>query len=304
MPKTNIHPDLKKKFSNFTISSWNISIFRFLFKYFIPKGTIPIMIETLVLNRDGIKLRIHKPKNKEPNSVLLWIHGGGLIIGDPSQDDLRCAHFAKELGILVVAAKYRLAPQHSYPAAIDDCFATWSILQKYSKELGIDPQKIAIGGSSAGGGLAANLAIRIRDEGGIQPVGQLLLYPMLDDRTTLRTDIGYKEHLVWNHKSNITGWNAYLGKECGTDHVLKYAAAARHKNLKNLPPAWIGVGTLDLFYDENVDYARRLKENEVLTDLEIINGAYHGFDGIDTESVISKSFVCKMVEFLRSLSTV
>jgi acetyl esterase/lipase len=176
MSKINLHPDLKKKVPTLTMSPWNIHLFRFVLKYLPPQGKRPETIETSIIKLDGVEMRIHKPKDKEANALLIWIHGGGLIVGEPAQDDLKCTYFADKLGIVVVAVKYRLAPQHSYPAAIDDCFATWCSIQKNATQLGINPAKVAIGGSSAGGGLAANLALRIRDEGVPIPFKSDMLY--------------------------------------------------------------------------------------------------------------------------------
>ena len=296
-----VHPDLKKNPPKLTMSPWNIRIFRFLLTYLAPKRESSLQVETSTKNLDGIELRVHKPKSVDPTSALLWIHGGGLIVGTPSQDDWRCTKIAEELGILVVAVQYRLAPDHVYPAAIDDCYATWMVVQKYAQELGVNPHTIAIGGASAGGGLAANLALRIRDADGVQPVGQLLVYPMLDDRTALRTDVNPTGHFVWNNKSNLTGWSSYLGPHFGSEKLPDYAAAARQDNLQNLPPVWIGVGTLDLFYDEDIEYAKRVRASSVSVDIEIVEGGYHGFDEIDAAATISESFIDKMINFLRPL---
>ena len=294
------HPDLKKKAPNITIRPKSIWFFRVLLRYIAPREKSISSVQTSIKYLDGVEMRFHIPKDTNPTSLLIWIHGGGLIVGQPSQDDYRCSVFAKELGIAVVAVKYRLAPQHPYPAAIDDCFAVWKTIQTHAVSLGINPHKIAIGGASAGGGLAANLALRIRDEGGIQPVCQLLVYPMLDDRTILRTDIAAKENYVWNNVSNATGWNSYL-KTVDMTKTPKYAAASRHLHLENLPPAWIGVGSLDLFYKEDLDYGNRLSQAGVSTVLEVVQGGYHGFEDFDKDAPVSKEFVSKMIHFLRPL---
>ena len=295
---TNLHPDLQKKVPSLTFSRWNIKLFRFAMKYLSPKHEPRDSIETSIVVLDGIELRVHKPKAKDFTSALLWIHGGGLIIGDPNQDDGRCAEFAERLQITVIAVKYRLAPEHPSPAAIDDCFAAWSAIQEHHEELGINPQSVVIGGASAGGGLAASLALRVRDEGAQHPRGQLLVYPMLDDRTTQDIQINPKGHLVWNNQSNATGWGAYLGDALGQDTIPPYAAAARHDNLDNLPQTWIGVGTLDLFHDEDLAYAERLITNDISTTVHIVEGGYHGFDALDEQAQVSKDFVSAMVDFL------
>ena len=293
-----VHPDLKKKVPTVTFKIWNIKLIRLFIRLLNPKPSLPDSIETKVLVINGIELRIHSPKNCAISGALLWIHGGGLIIGAPNQDDGRCAEFAEKLNITVIAVKYRLAPEHPYPAAIEDCFAAWSAIQTHHEELRINPQSVVIGGASAGGGLAASLALRIRDECTQHPIGQLLVYPMLDDRTTQDTQINPKEHLVWNNQSNTTGWEAYLGGALGKETIPPYAAAARHDNLENLPPAWIGVGTLDLFHDEDLAYAERLKTNGVSTTIKIVEGGYHGFDTLDEQAHVSKDFISAMIDFL------
>ena len=302
MPQANIHPDLDpKKALNLTIRPWNIQLYRWFMGPLVPKTPWPADIETTTKTINNIELQIHRSKTKPAPGVLLWMHGGGLIIGKPEYDAINCAHYANTLGITVVALKYRLAPQHRFPAAIDDCMAAWQGIVAHAEELGIDPKRIVIGGASAGGGLAANLALRIRDEGGVQPVGQLLIYPMLDDRTTLRTDIGKKEHLVWNNLSNITAWNSYLGKKRGGESLPPYAAAGRHEDLTGLPPTWIGVGSLDLFYDEDVLFAKRLEDTGITTTLEVVEGGYHCFDALDNESSVTRGFFFSKINFLRPL---
>lgn len=297
---TALHPDLDpKKVPSLTMRWWNIRIVRLLLGLLIPKLPMPEAVKSTATTVGGVSMRIHRPADASSGGALLWIHGGGLIMGQASQDDAKCAHLAVELGIVVIGVSYRLAPQHPFPTPLDDCMATWTAVQQHAAELGIDPSKVAIGGASAGGGLAASLALRIRDEGGVQPVAQLLVYPMLDDRTTLRADIEEKQHLVWNQGSNITGWSAYLGQSRGNESLPPYAAAARHEALSNLPPAWIGVGTLDLFHDEDIAYARRLEEAGVDTTLDVVTGGYHGFDGLDADTAVAREFTQQKIRFLK-----
>ncbi|WP_307796162.1 alpha/beta hydrolase [Amycolatopsis sp. 195334CR] len=209
------------------------------------------------------------PGRTEPSGALLWIHGGGYIMGDALTDHATCAWFARELGIPVVSVNYRLAPEHPFPAGLDDCYSALAWLHEHAGELGVDPARIAVGGESAGGGLAAALAQRAHDRGEFGVCFQLLVYPMLDDRTTL-TD--RPKTLVWTPASNKFGWTAYLGHAPGEHEDRPHAVPARRADLTGLPPAWIGVGDLDLFHDENVDYARRLDRCEV----EVVPGMYHG----------------------------
>lgn len=223
-------------------------------------------------------LRLYRPPEVRETAALLWIHGGGYIIGHPRQDDGHCATTATELGILVVSPRYRLAPEHPYPAALDDCHAAWKWLQAEAARLGIDPARIAIGGQSAGGGLAAALVQRIHDAGGIQPIAQWLFCPMLDDRTAAQRNRDTQGHLVWNNTGNRYGWAAYLGREPGSTQVSPYAAPGRRTNFAGLPPAWIGVGDVDLFHDEDRAYAQRLRDGGVAVELVEVAGAPHAFE--------------------------
>jgi acetyl esterase/lipase len=209
-----------------------------------------------------------------PGAGLLWVHGGGLVLGRPEGDHELCSRIARDLGILVVSARYRLAPEHPFPAALDDLVAALRWLADPAAGLGVDPTRVAVGGASAGGGLAASAVQRAHDEG--LPVAfQLLVYPMLDDRTVLRRDLDGRGRIGWTPRSNAFGWSAYLGHQPGVAEPRQYTAAARREDLTGLPPTWIGVGDLDLFRDEDVDYARRLAEVGVPVRLLVEPGMYH-----------------------------
>lgn len=160
---------------------------------------------------EGPGLRVYTPAGGGSGAALLWVHGGGYVIGDVVQDNAFCALTARESDIVVVSANYRLAPEHPFPAALDDLSAAWQWVQESAGSLGIDQARIAVGGSSAGAGLAACLAQRLYDAGGIQPVGQWLFSPMLDDRTAARRELDAVRHRVWHNAANRTGWAAYLG---------------------------------------------------------------------------------------------
>ena len=154
----------------------------------------------------------------------------------------------------------------------------------------MDPQRIAVGGASAGGGIAAGLALLSHDRG-VAPVAfQLLVYPMLDDRTVVRDDLDTRHVRVWTPGSNRYGWTSYLGRQPGSDGVSPYAAPARRVDLGGLPPAWVGVGSLDLFLDEDREYARRLRAAGVDCQLEVVDGAFHGFDALFLRKDVSRDF--------------
>lgn len=212
-----------------------------------------------------------------PRGALLWIHGGGMIAGIPEGDHELCSRAASELGIVVVNARYRLAPEHPFPAAIDDLTAALRWLLSSAGELGVDPDRIAVGGASAGGGLAASLAQKAHDDG-LPLAFQVLVYPMLDDRTMQTPDDPGKGRLIWTARSNRFGWSCYLAHPPGQAESRPYAVPARRDDLSGLPPAWIGVGDLDLFYDEDLTYAARLREAGVPVEVYELAGLYHGGD--------------------------
>lgn len=240
-----------------------------------------------------LRLRLYRPDTLHSNAALFWIHGGGYVIGQASQDDRLCCVTAQALGIRVVSVEYRLAPENRFPAALDDCHAGWQWLQQRARDLGLDARRVAIGGESAGGGLAAGLVQRLHDEGGAQPIAQWLICPMLDDRTAARRELDAVDHYIWNNRLNAIGWRAYLGAEPGAANVPAYASPARREDLRGLPPAWIGVGDIDLFCDEDCAYAERLRAAGVDVMLDVVPGAPHGFGAWAPESQIARDFVTR-----------
>lgn len=253
-----------------------------------------------------VPLRIYAPWERaqdascEGMGALLWIHGGGYMIGGPKQDDGFCIAAARELGIMVVSVDYRLAPEHGFPAPLDDCHAAWTWMQAQAVALGIDPVRIAIGGQSAGGGLAVALVQRVQDEGGPQPLAQWLFCPMIDDRTAARReldDIGYR---LWNNLNNRVGWSAYLGQEPGGADLPPYAVAARALDVSGLPPTWIGVGDIDLFCEEDCAYADRLRAAGVDVTVRIVEGAPHGFETWAANTGIAQAYLAEARAWLRT----
>ncbi len=213
-------------------------------------------------------------------------------------DDRRCIAWARDLGLVVVSVDYRLAPEHPFPAALDDAQAAWTWLRGATSAVGVDPARLAVGGASAGGGLAACLAQRLRDEGAASPAAQLLVYPMLDDRTAARRELDADGYLVWSNRSNRAGWSAYLGRTPGAADVPDHAVAARSADLGGLPPAWIGVGSLDLFLEEDRAYAAGLEAAGVATELHEVPGAPHGFDALAPDVPLARSFAASQAAFL------
>jgi acetyl esterase/lipase len=247
-------------------------------------------VEVLILG-SGVGVRLHRPVGISPPApALLWIHGGGYVIGNAAQDDGLCRRFARELGITVASVDYRLAPEHPYPASLEDCYSALTWLAGLPA---VDPARVAIGGVSAGGGLAAALALLARDRGEVTPTLQLLAYPMLDDRSG--TGPENPNYRLWGPKSNRFGWAAYLG---GADPQV--AVPARHDDLSGLPPAWIGVGTHDLFHDEDLAYAERLTQAGVPCQVEVVDGAFHGFDLVVPKAAVSQAFYGSQCASLRT----
>jgi acetyl esterase/lipase len=235
-----------------------------------------------------IAVRVYRPPTAPtPSPALLWIHGGGYVIGSAAQDDWLCRHFARELGVVVASADYRLAPEHPFPTPLHDCHDALAWL---ARQPDIDADRIAIGGASAGGGLTAGLALLARERGEVRPVFQLLTYPMIDDRTALRTDLDESNHRLWSNRANAFGWQSYTGLPPGSPSISGLAAPARHPDLSGLPPAWVGVGSLDLFHDEDLAYAKRLADNGVACDSLVIDGAFHGFDQVLGKTGVARSF--------------
>jgi acetyl esterase/lipase len=235
----------------------------------------------------------------EPRPAVLWIHGGGMIVGSPQFEAAGSARLARELNAVVVSPDYRLAPENPFPAGLDDCMATLAWMRGHAVELGLDPARITVMGASAGGGLSAAVAQRSHDEG-IPLRAQVLVYPMLDDRSALASDHAGRGRIAWSPASNRFGWTAYLGREPRISDAPEYAAPARRTQLAGLAPAWIGVGDLDLFYPESVEYADNLTMSGVPCTLLTVPGMYHGADGIAPKAKSMQEFRLSMMEHLRA----
>ncbi|MFZ9628428.1 MAG: alpha/beta hydrolase [Ilumatobacteraceae bacterium] len=242
----------------------------------------------------AVRVVVYEPAGRtRPTGALLWIHGGGLVMGSPEQYHDVCSRFAAEVGIVVASVDYRLAPEHPFPAGLDDCMAALRWLHDDADRLGIDVTRVAVGGDSAGGGLAAALAQRAHDEDGPTVCFQLLQYPMLDDRTALEKG---RRTLVWSNRSNGYAWSAYLGHRVASDEPRAYASPARRHDLSGLPPAWVGIGDIDLFRDEAVDYATRLRAAGVECDLHVVPGMYHGAERVVPSAPSMVEFMQRMVD--------
>jgi acetyl esterase/lipase len=276
-----------------TVLPWNLRIIRMLTS--LSSRREPDGVEVVSLG-DAVSIRLWRLPSSPPASpALLWIHGGGMVMGSAAQDDRQCCRLAHETGVMVGAVDYRLAPEYPFPTPLEDCYRALAWL---AAQPDIDTTRLAVGGASAGGGLAAAVALLAQERGEFHLSAQILAYPMLDDRTTERTDIDGRRVRMWNQRSNRYGWNAYLGPH-RRGAVPPLAAPARYDDLSGLPPAWIGVGTNDLFHDEDVAYANRLRGAGVPCELHEVPGAYHAFDLIESKAAISVAFTRSWTNFLR-----
>jgi acetyl esterase/lipase len=236
-----------------------------------------------------VLVRIYRPAElPSPAAALYWVHGGGMILGSIAMNDDSCAAIADKLQILVASVEYRLAPEYPYPAPMEDCYAGLRWFAGAAGELGVDAARIAIGGASAGGGLAAGLGLLARDRGEVAVAFQLLVYPMLDDRNITPSSHAVVDPKVWNRAANTVGWNAYLAGRAGAEDVAPYAAPARATDLAALPPTYINVGDLDLFVDEDIAYAQALMRAGVPVELHVYPGAFHGSNNFVSRAVLSR----------------
>jgi triacylglycerol lipase len=227
-----------------------------------------------------VRMLVYRPAEDAGVSrpAYLYIHGGGYVLGSVEIMDAASRAIVADLRCVLVAVDYRLAPETPFPGAVEDCYAALRWLHRHSETLGVNRARIAIGGESAGGGHAAALAIYARNRGEFPICFQLLDSPMLDDRTGSSADPHpYCGEFVWTPASNRFGWRALLGVEPGGPHVPTEAVPARVRDLSGLPPAFVIVGSVDLFMEEDMEYARRLTRAGVPTELHVIPGGFHGF---------------------------
>lgn len=243
----------------------------------------PVELSDAVVRQDHVvqrspevRVRVHRPVGVAgPMPCFYSIHGGGFVIGSCEMDDARFDAWCPKFGCVGVSVEYRLAPETTYPGALDDCYVGLKWVYEHHAEIGVDPDRIGIGGVSAGGGLAAALALLARDRGEVPLQFQLLDCPMLDDRQ--QTPSSRLDGLeIWNRHSNTFGWRSYLGDLYGADDVPAYAAPARATDLSGLPPALVCVGGADGFRDEDIIYAMRLNQAGVPAELHVWPGAPHG----------------------------
>ncbi len=241
-------------------------------------------------------LRYSSNARRTPSPAYIHIHGGGYLLGAPEMMDIWNLQAAAEQSLLVLSVDYRLAPENPIPAPLDDCYAVLAWVHENAEALGVDPTRIAVGGESAGGGLAAALALRARDAGDYPIHFQLLVVPMIDDRTGTAAVPGHPTtgEFVWTREKNQLGWNAYLGDAPRAAPQVP----SRAETLRGLPSTWLATAQLDLFRDENIEYAQRLMDDEVATELAIYPSVCHGWQMAE-EAAVSKRYKRDYFEALR-----
>ena len=253
---------------------------------------------------DGSELRVraYRKIGSTARGALLYVHGGGMIVSTIEDYDARCMHYCTNTGLPVISVDYTLAPEAPYPSQIDDALIALQWMHDNSEDHGWDASRIGIGGDSAGGGLTAGTVLKNRDSGGPSLACQMLVYPMLDDRNTIPDSRFPKQFQIWTYVDNETGWDAYLsGLDDRTD-VPICAAPARATDLSGLPPTYIDTGTLDIFHDEDLAYAKKMIADGVEVEGHIWNGAPHGFDYFTPHAAIAqKAWDCRFAFLVEHL---
>ncbi len=242
---------------------------------------------------DGRQVRVivYRPENKAPTGALLWIHGGGMVMGVPEMNDAPNRYIAQQASCVVVAVAYRLAPEEPYPAGLEDCYAALRWIHAEADTLGVPRERIAVAGESGGGALSAGLCLLTRDRGKTPLSAQFLMFPMLDDRTGTSgepTPMPFSGEFVWDRASNGFCWNAVLGERPVGADVPVYASPGRVEVLAGVPATFISVGDVDLFIGENLRFAQRLIRDGVPTELHIYPGASHGFTAWGAQTEIAR----------------
>lgn len=255
-----------------------------------PEAMDVLREEQLIEASDGRRIRIlvYTPTLTAPTGGLLWIHGGGMVMGTPEINDAPNRYLAQQAGCVIVAIAYRLAPEEPYPAALDDCYEVLQWMHRQAAVLRIPPERVAVAGESGGGALCAALGLLARDRGDAPISAQFLMFPMLDDRTGTAADptpMPFSGEFVWRRSSNRFCWGAVLGKMLPPSDVPPYASPGRADALSGLPPTFLSVGDVDLFIGEDLRFAQQLIRDGVSTELHVYPGAAHGFTawGADTE---------------------
>jgi acetyl esterase/lipase len=253
-----------------------------------------------VSGRSTILARWYRLPASDSQAAVVYLHGGGMILGSVPIFDGPVSRYVAHTGVPMLSVDYRLAPEHPYPTPVEDAYAGLVWLAAHANELEVDPNRIAVMGDSAGGGLAAAVAILCRDRGGPALARQILLYPMLDDRTAT-PDPEIVPFAGWTYDDNITGWNALLGERVGDPSVEPTAAPSRLTDAAGLPPAYIEVGQLDIFRDEDARYALTLSQGGVPVEFHLHPGVPHEYDAIAFDADVSQRALADRHRVLKSI---
>jgi len=247
-----------------------------------------------------ILARWYRLPSSDSHAAVVYLHGGGMILGSVPIFDGPVSRYVASTGVPMLSIDYRLAPEHPYPTPVEDAYAGLVWLASHAAELDVDPNRIAVMGDSAGGGLAAAVAILCRDRGGPTLARQILLYPMLDDRT-VTSDPEIAPFAAWTYDDNITGWNALLGERASDSSVEPTAAPSRLTDAVGLPPAYIEVGQLDIFRDEDISYALTLSRAGVPVEFHLHPGVPHEYDAIAFNADVSRRALADRHRVLKSI---
>ncbi|MGW6443082.1 alpha/beta hydrolase [Lentzea sp. NPDC055074] len=269
-----------------------------------PVNTIDVRDETVPgpSGAPDVPVRVYGRAGREnPVPGLVYIHGGGFVIGSVEMFESHVLKIVDQLDVVVVSVDYRLAPEHPFPAPVEDCYAALVWTATKADELGIDPARLGVGGESAGGGLTAGTVLLARDRGGPGLAFQLLGIPELDDRLDTESMRDYVDTPLWNRPNAIYSWTAYLGTEPGGDDVSPYAAPARATDLSGLPPAFVTTCQYDPLRDEGVEYARRLAHAGVPTELRLYPATFHGSSLIESAEISRRMFADEVEALRRGL---
>ncbi|MDQ0823777.1 acetyl esterase/lipase [Arthrobacter sp. V1I7] len=240
--------------------------------------------------KPGLDVRVYRPQALVPPSAgILYIHGGGMVMGSIAADDAYAAALAVDVGCTVVSVGYGLAPENPGTGPVEDCYDALVWLVAQASEIGVDVGRLAVFGVSAGGGIACGLSLLARDRGTPRLTYQMLIYPMLDDRSATPSSHAIVDLGVWDRAANLEAWRHLLGEDVGGSDVSPYAAPARETELSGLPATYLDVGDLDLFFDEDIQLAQRLANCGVPLELHVYPGAYHGFDQIAPGADMAKT---------------
>lgn len=290
-PLDQLHPEIAQAVEGMAVEM-NDEFVAVVRSYEMPRPLLSGAVECTehrVPGEPELRARVHRPKGVDGAlPCVYWIHGGGYVIGTCDMDDARLDDWCRTLGVVAVSVEYRLAPEYPYPVPLEDCHRGLVWTFQHALEFGIDAERVGIAGLSAGGGLAAALALLVRDRGEPSIAFQLLDSAMLDDRQI--TPSSQVDGLpLWSRESNTYGWRSYLGERHGTDDLPYTAAAARAEDLAGLPPAFVSVGAVDGFLDENVEYALRLSHAGIPAELHVYPGACHGYQVVSDCEITRQS---------------